>query len=287
LKKIRNTAIIFLLAWLVFAQSCMFFRISDKEAADSFNANGVKAEIRYDDIGGIQLHYVKTGQDSFPTLFFIHGSPGSWDAFKRYLEDTDLLQKFRMVSVDRPGFGYSNFGHALNLDEQSTIISVLLRQLKNGRPVYFIGHSLGGPMCVRLAIDNPGMAAGLVLLAAAIDPAQEKPEQWRKALMNNPLQYLVPGAMRPSNYELWYLKADLKKLKPEIQQADLPFIWMIHGNKDQMVPYENVAFAKQNFNANKLEVITINDANHFIPWSHYGIIKDVLMRLPMDSVGKH
>lgn len=287
MKKISYTAILFLMTWLVFAQSCMFFRISDKEAAASFTAKGIRGEIHYENVKGIQLHYVKTGADSFPTLFFIHGSPGSWDAFKQYLEDTDLLQKYRMVAIDRPGFGYSNFGQALNLDEQSAIISVVLKNIQNGHPVYFIGHSLGGPMCLRLAIDNPGMAAGLVLLSAAIDPALEKPEKWRKILMNNPLQYLAPGAMRPSNYELWYLKADLKKLKPEIQKANLPFIWMIHGSKDQMVPYGNVAFAKQYLESNKLEIITINNANHFIPWSHYNIIKNVLMRLPIESAGKH
>jgi hypothetical protein len=54
-----------------------------------------------------------------------------------------------------------------------------------------------------------------------------------------------------------------------------------------MVPYENVAFAKQYLDSNKLEIITINNANHFIPWSHYNIIKNVLMRLPIESAGKH
>lgn len=285
LKKLSYTAIIFLLAWLVFAQSCMFFRTSDKKAAESFTARGVKAEMIYLEVNGVSMHYVKTGNDTFPTLFFIHGSPGSWDAFKQYLEDSNLLARFRMISIDRPGFGYSNFGHALNLDEQSAIISVVLKSVANGKPVYFIGHSLGGPLCVRLAIDNPGMAKALVLLSAAIDPALEKPEKWRLLLMNNPLQYVAPGAMRPSNYELWYLKADLKKMQQEIQHAQLPYTWMIHGNKDQMVPYDNTLFAKKYFDPAKLKIITIEGANHFIPWSHYNRIKEVLMQLENQRFG--
>lgn len=238
------------------------------------------AQLFYEEVKGVKMHYVKTGADSLPTLFFIHGSPGSWDAFKDYLADSVLLAKFRMVAIDRPGFGYSDFGNAMNLADQSVVISLVMNTLYNGKPFYVIGHSLGGPLCVRLAIDNPGKISGLVLLSAAIDPALEKPEHWRKVFMNNPLQYLVPGAFRPSNYELWYLKADLTQLETDMKNADLPFAWMVHGDQDNMVPYANVAYAKSHFNPQKLEVITINGANHFIPWQHYNEIKAVLTRLP-------
>jgi pimeloyl-ACP methyl ester carboxylesterase len=257
----------------------MYFRISDKKAAASFTAVGVKGEILYLDINGTSIHYVKTGKPELPTLFFIHGSPGSWDAFKQYLQDSSLLTKYRMISVDRPGFGYSNFGHALNLDEQSAIISTILKKEANGRQLFLVGHSLGGPLCIRLAIDNPGMAAGLVLLSAAIDPALEKPEKWRLLMMNNPLQYLAPGAMRPSNYELWYLKADLKKLKLEITNTSLPFTWMMHGNKDKMVPYDNILFAKKYLDPTRLKIITLEGANHFIPWTNYNEVKALLLQL--------
>jgi pimeloyl-ACP methyl ester carboxylesterase len=259
----------------------MFFRTSDKKAAEKFETAGVKASIVYQQIGKYSMHYVKSGKDSFPTLFFIHGSPGSWDAFESYLRDSALLQRFRLISVDRPGFGYSNFGDALNLDEQSSLISKVLKSVNNGKPVYLVGHSLGGPLCIRLAIDNPGSFAGMVLLAAAIDPGLEKPEKWRLLFMNTPLQYLVPGAMRPSNYELWYLKTDLVKLKHEIPGASLPFCWMVHGDHDMMVSYKNVDFALANLDSSRLSVITITGANHFIPWSHFDIIKELLMKLPL------
>ena len=108
-----------------------------------------------------------------------------------------------------------------------------------------------------------------------------KPEKWRLLLMNNPLQFLVPGALRPSNYELWYLKKDLVKLKHDIPIADLPFCWMVHGDQDMMVPYSNVDFARANLDSARLDVITIKGANHFIPWTHYDIIKKILQKLPL------
>jgi pimeloyl-ACP methyl ester carboxylesterase len=58
---------------------------------------------------GHNLHYIETGNAQKPTLI-LHGSPGSWNAFKEYLQDTTLLKKYRMIAIDRPGFGYSDFG---------------------------------------------------------------------------------------------------------------------------------------------------------------------------------
>jgi len=270
---------IILFAWLVFAQSCMKFHISDEEAKKQFSEAGVLLQIENVEVDGFNMHYVKTGIDSFPTLLFVHGSPGSWDAFSRYLKDKELLAKYRMISIDRPGFGDSEFGKAKDLEEQSKLISPLLTFFKNNKPVYVIGHSLGGPMAVRLVADNPEYFSGMILLSGSEDPAEEKPEKWRPILYKTPLKFLVPGAFRPSNQELWYLKKDLVILKKDFSKITCP-VWIIHGDKDDMVPVGNAAFAKQMLvNAKKVETKILPGANHFIPWQHYAEIKEVLMGL--------
>jgi pimeloyl-ACP methyl ester carboxylesterase len=270
---------IILSAWLVFAQSCMKFHISDEDAKKQFSETGVALQTENVEVDGFNMHYVKTGNDSFPTLLFVHGSPGSWEAFSQYMKDKELLEKYRMISIDRPGFGDSEFGQAKNLEDQSALISPLLTFFNNHKPVYIIGHSLGGPMAVRLAVDNPQYFSGIVLLAGSVDPAEEKPEKWRPVLYKTPFRFLVPGAMRPSNEELWYLKKDLVILKKEFSKITCP-VYIIHGDKDDMVPVGNAAYAKQMLvNAKKVETKILPGANHFIPWQHYGEIKEVLMRL--------
>jgi len=136
--------LVFLVVWLVMAQSCLKLRISDNTAIKEFNKEGVNLFIKNILVNKRILHYVISGNDTAPTILFVHGSPGSWDAFKEYLKDKDLIKKYRLVAIDRPGFGYSNFGQALNLSDESIIISPLLQQLKNGKPIYLVGHSLGG-----------------------------------------------------------------------------------------------------------------------------------------------
>ena len=270
---------IILAVWVILAQSCMQFRISDNDAKKKFSDAGVALYTETVTVDGFNMHYVKTGNDSFPTLFFVHGSPGSWEAFSRYLEDKDLLAKYRMISVDRPGFGDSEFGNAKNLNDQSRLISPLLSLTKNSKPVYIIGHSLGGPMAIRLAADNPEFFLGIVLLAGSVDPAEEKPEKWRPILYRTPLKFLVPGAMRPSNEELWYLKNDLLLLKKDFSKIDCP-VYIIHGDKDNLVPVGNAAYAKEMLvNAKKVETKILPGASHFIPWQHYDEIKEVLMGL--------
>jgi pimeloyl-ACP methyl ester carboxylesterase len=222
---------------------------------------------------------VQTGKDTCPTIVFIHGSPGSWDAFEKYLLDKDLCKKFRLISIDRPGFGYSDFGSSLDLSEQSMIISPLFQLIQNQKPIYLVGHSLGGPMIVQLSADNPNTFKGLVIISGAIDVSLEPAEKWRPLFMNNPLKFLLPGAFKPSNEELWYLKKDLILMKPMFAKINCP-VHILHGNKDQFVDYGNLAFGAKAFvNAPSIDTITFQGANHFIPWTKFEEIKKVLMKL--------
>ncbi|MBI2730447.1 MAG: alpha/beta hydrolase [Sphingobacteriales bacterium] len=270
---------VFLILWLIMAQSCMKMRISDSRAKENFKKAGVVLTTVTVPVGNRHIHYAKTGNDTFPTIVFVHGSPGEWGAFAQYMEDKDLLAKFRMISIDRPGFGYSDYGNAEHMDKQAALIEPVLKQLQNGKPMYLAGHSLGGPMIVWLAGDNPAMYDGLVLLAASVDPAEEKTEGWRGVLDNTPLQFFVPGALRPSNTELKYFKKDVYALQQKFPLIKCK-VFIVHGMKDTFVPVGNAAYAeKKLINAASVETTLIPDANHFIPWMKYDVIKKVLLKL--------
>jgi pimeloyl-ACP methyl ester carboxylesterase len=270
----------FLLLWIVFAQSCMKFRISDRKAVIKFAKEGIPLTTETITVDGFKLHFTKTGNDSFPTLFFVHGSPGSWDAFSVYMKDPDLLAKYRMISIDRPGFGYSEFGDAKNLQEQSLLISPLLTYIDNKKPIYIVGHSLGGPMAIKLAADNANTFKGIVLLAASVAPAAEAPEKWRGFFKNSFFEYLLPGAFKPSNAEIWYLKKDLIPLAKQFAAITCK-VWILHGDKDKFVPVANAFYAaKMLVNAQSVQTTILKGAPHFIPWKPwYKDVKAVLMTL--------
>ncbi len=263
---------------------CFSFRISDKKAKADFKTANADLQLEDIEVNGFTLHYAKTGNDTLPILFFVHGTPGSWSAFRSYLKDTALQRKYQLISIDRPGFGKSNFGNAMNLSQQSKIISHLFTKLNKGKPIFLIGHSLGGPMICRLAIDNPGMISGLVILAGSQDPAAEKPEKWRPVLFKTSLNLLVPGSWRPSNEELWYLKKDLIELKYDLCKISCP-VYLAHGSKDILVPFSNVGYTmKMLTGTSKKEIIVFEDdieqvENHFLPSRKFNEIKQLLLTL--------
>lgn len=279
MKKMLLLSGLFLLSWLLFAQSCMSFRKSDKEEKIEFSKLNISLHTGTLKWDGRHIHYAYTGIDSLPTIFFIHGSPGSWDAFAEYMKDSQLLKKFRMVSIDRPGFGFSDYGMAQHLDIQSLWISQVFIQFNNHKPMFLAGHSLGGPLVIKLSADNPKLFSSLVLISGSIDPGEEEPEKWRPWLFKTSLNYLVPGAMRTSNEELWYLKKDLTSIKKDFFKITCP-VYFIHGAEDTWVPPGNVEYGKKLLvNSAKIEETIIPDANHFIPWTKFKEIRTILLKL--------
>lgn len=270
---------IFTGCWIILSQGCMKFRIQDSRAKMEFEQRGVQAGFYYTGSRQTGVHYVKAGSDTLPTLFFVHGSPGSWDAFKIYLMDTALMQHFRMIAVDRPGFGYSSFGTAFNLEEQSILINQVIQKENNQKPVHLVGHSIGGPVIVHLAENHPESFASLTILSGSISPYEEPKEYWRYLFMHTPLKVLMPGAFKPSNDEIIYFKKDLYHTDTMYAALTMP-VAFIHGDQDKFVTVKNVAYGKQKLRHNPhVKVIIIPGAGHFIPWEHFELIKKHLLSL--------
>ncbi len=278
-KYLKRILFISFIGWLIFAQSCMKFRISDTKARSAFLKKGIQANFVTLEVSGTTLHYVKTGSDNLPTLFFIHGSPGSWDAFKEYMMDSALLSHFRIISIDRPGFGFSNFGTAYHLQEQSDLIYNIIIKETNNKPFHLIGHSIGGPVIIKLAQDHHEAIASLTILSGSISPKDEPKEFWRYAFLYSPLKFLLPGAFSPSNAEILYFKKELVSLDKNYNRITMP-VTFIHGDNDKFVTINNVAYGKIKLAANPfVHTIIIPAAGHFIPWEHFNIIKQHLLSL--------
>ncbi len=284
-KRFKWGLLFFVTAWIIFAQSCMKFRISDRKAGAEFEQKGLHVSFLNLKTEGISLHYAKAGADTMPTLFLIHGSPGSWDAFKIYMMDTALLQRFRIISVDRPGFGFSDFGTAYDLEDQSRLINKIIQKENNQKPVHLAGHSIGGPVIIHLAENHPEAFASLTLLAGSISPYDEPKEYWRYFFMYTPLKWLMPGAFKPSNNEIIYFKKDLYHIDTMYAALQMP-ITFIHGDNDGFVTVKNVEYGKKKLLHNPaVKLIIIPGASHFIPWEHFDIIKDHLLSLGVKAAG--
>jgi pimeloyl-ACP methyl ester carboxylesterase len=271
--------LVILFTWLILAPGCMTFRMSDDKARADFQKKGLELKTEFIKVNERQIHYTMVGNDSLPTLIFIHGSPSSWSSFEYFMKEPSLLFHYRMVSVDRPGFGFSGFGDAVTLAEQSVLLLPILDVVKNGKPVYLAGHSLGGPLVIKMAADFPEAVKGIMLMAGSVDPELEPAENWRIQAAKFPFYYLLPGAFRPSNTELVYFKKDIIALADDFSKVTCE-VYLLHGDKDTWVPVGNVDYARKKLvNAAKVETLIFKGGNHFIPWTFKKEIAEALISM--------
>ncbi|WP_299457012.1 alpha/beta hydrolase [uncultured Microscilla sp.] len=246
----------------------MKFRMSDQKIKAYFEARSTPVKIERYKASNRQIRYIATGADTLPMVIFVHGAPGGLDAFKEFLADSNLTNKAHLVAVDRPGYGYSGFGKSEpSIQKQAELLRPLLDLNHSGRPAILVGHSYGGPIVARMAMDYPHKVAALVLAAPAIDPDNEKVFWISYPIDYAVLRWMVPPAFRVANDEKLHHAQQLSLLKNDWKKLKLPITY-IHGKKDILVPFANTAFAKKMMVNAQLEVITKDKMNHFIPWTH-------------------
>jgi pimeloyl-ACP methyl ester carboxylesterase len=137
------------------------FEISPKEMVDYFKDKPQQPRFVSYTALNHQMFYAETGSDTNQLVLFVHGAPGTWDNYMKYLGDTALMHRGHLVAVDRPGFGKSGYGKSVtSIEEQAAMIRPILDSNKCGKPAILIGHSLGGPVIARIAMDYPDKVGG-------------------------------------------------------------------------------------------------------------------------------
>ena len=105
---------IFFVGILVLMNSCMTMRTSTKAIVSKFNKKGITPIIKTVSFEGKTLRYMMS--DTFdvqkPTILFVHGAPGSLSNFDTYMQDSILREKVNLITIDRLGYGFSDFGKA-------------------------------------------------------------------------------------------------------------------------------------------------------------------------------
>jgi pimeloyl-ACP methyl ester carboxylesterase len=258
---------------------CFSFRMSQEDVEKSFAGRALKPVFHDIRAGDRTIHYAEIGPDSLPVAFFVHGSPGSWSAWVDFFKDDTLLRVVKMVAVDRPGFGNSSgFGRGEpSLEKQAAYLKPVVEAVKKpGRKLILVGHSLGGPLIARMAMDYPALIDGLVFVAASNDPDLEPREWYRKPGDFFLIRWLLPKSLRASNHEIIGLKPELERMVPRWQTIQQPSI-VIQGENDVLVDPGNAEFRNVLVNA-PVELVLVPGMNHFVPWSHPHLIRAAILR---------
>jgi pimeloyl-ACP methyl ester carboxylesterase len=275
-----------LVLWAIAVQTyCFNMRTADSEWPAKMERQGQMLAPRFLDVPsfiGRNIHSVTlNGNDSLPFIVFVHGSPGAADAYLTYLADTAISRVAQMAAIDRPGFGYtSGFGiPEPSQAAQAAAVLAVVDHLALNQKVILVGHSLGGPVICRFAMDYPERTAGLVIVAGSIDPTQEKHPWWQTVVDVPPVKWLTPKPLWTSNAEIIPLEQELKEMLPLWPRITCP-VRILHAVNDRLVPVANADFARRMLtNCPDLKVEILPDGDHFILWSRQDVVRKAIMEV--------
>ncbi len=253
------------------------FHRSDVQLRKIFETRKVAVQIQAYFVAGRQIRYAAAGKPGNPLVIFVHGAPGSLDAFADYLADPELLQHFHLISVDRPGFGASGYGDAVtSIGQQAAMLSPLLHLNQHDRAPLLVGHSYGGPIVGRVAMDYPEQVGALLMLAPAVDPDLEK-VYWvsypaRLKLIRN----LLPKVWKVTNDEKLQHQAELRKMLHRWTEITQPTT-VIQGRKDKIVNPKNADLLEREMKKTEVKTIYHPRLDHMLPWKGKALVKKVIM----------
>jgi 2-succinyl-6-hydroxy-2,4-cyclohexadiene-1-carboxylate synthase len=142
-------------------------------------------------------------------LVLVHGftqTMGAWEPMTATLAET-----FQVVRVDLPGHGGSA---AVDLDFADTVAAIG----DAGGTATYVGYSMGGRLCLRLAVDRPDLVQSLVLIGASPGVADDD-ERAERRTSDEALADEIERIGTAAFLERWLAQPMFATLQPEA--ADL------------------------------------------------------------------
>ncbi|MFG0633564.1 alpha/beta fold hydrolase [Pseudomonas sp. xss_2] len=263
---------------------------------------------------GVEIFYKDWGPRDAQVIHFHHGWPLSaddWDAQLLFFLD----QGFRVVAHDRRGHGRSSqVGDGHDMDHYADDVAAVVEHLGTQGAVH-VGHSTGGGEVVRYITRHPKDPVAKAVLIAAVPPLMVKTEanpgglpksvfdDFQVQTATNRAQffhdvpagpfygYNRPGAEPAEGVILnWWRQGMMGSAKAhhdgivafsqtdfteDLKRITIPVLVM-HGDDDQIVPYENSGPRSAELLSNGI-LKTYQGYPHGMPTTHADVINADLL----------
>jgi len=255
--------------------------MNDNKIIKTFSKKGISVTVDHLDIMNRKVRVVATeakAEDS-TLIVFVHGAPGSWDAFKKYMLDSAFLSRGRLVAYDRPGYGESGKESMTGISDQADVLKQIIEKYKLPT-VVVIGHSYGCPIVGNIAARYPELIDKAVMIAPLNDPDNE-PIFWVSYFAKwKTTKWLLPKDMQNAGDEKFSHAEELEKMKHLWAQLKVPTLH-IHGSKDMLAPSDpNIAWSKNKLPQDILRLEVCEGEGHLVLWQAFyrtsGLILDFI-----------
>ena len=244
------------------------------------------------------VEYKLEGSSDGFTLLFFHGTPGGYD------QGIEAEAGLQTLTISRPGYLGTPLSTGATPAEQASAALALLDTLEIGK-VGVMGASGGGPVAYTFAATYPERTIGLAAMEAISHsvPAAElgipssdvafwlmiqslvlsqddegvvkqiaQNESDRARLAEQPETQAEVAGMIWSMWPPSMRKPGFDNDMSQFESLDLPLesiqvpTLIVHGTKDQSVPYEHAEYAAARIKGSKLHAV--EGAGHMMPFAH-------------------
>ena len=206
-------------------------------------------------------------------LVFVHGTPGSLRAFRDYLTDPLLRERFHLIAVSRVGWTVGADFKEPSLAAQAWALRPILEMDRSGRGAILMGHSYGGPVIARAAMDHTELVGGLVFVAATADPELSGP-RWYNHLTHWWPDFILGDRLMGANEEIMAVRGQLEEMRPGWEKLTIPAL-IVQGDADSLVHPENADFLHEKLANSRL--LPRPGGDHFILWGDMPVIRDAIL----------
>ena len=229
-------------------------------------------------LGDVEYIEVDTGFEDGKAkqlIVFVHGTPGSFTTFMHYMNDSLMQEHFHMISVTRPGWVERNAEKVSSLDEQAAALEPLLRMDRSGKGTILMGHSYGGPVIAKTAMEYSELVSGLVFVATTGDPELSGPRWYNRLAVVIP-RFILGSGLKGANAEIMPLRPQLESILSGWEELEMPVL-IIQGGRDRLVNPRNAEFMQRMLVNAEVTYMWREGQGHFVLWEEAGLIVDSII----------
>jgi pimeloyl-ACP methyl ester carboxylesterase len=199
-----------------------------------------RISIQYVQVEGRRVRYLVVGEGE--PVILVHGLSASTHWWIRNV--AELARHYRVYLIDLPGFGAMRFPRSRFVLTNAASWLLSWMEAVGLKRAHFIGHSMGGYICMWIAAHSPETVSSLVLVAPAVRPHVRTVTGYFVPLLVG-VRYATPSflpilffdALRAGPLTLLRTTRDLIALdvQEDIQAVSVPTL-LIWGENDTLVP---------------------------------------------------
>ncbi len=229
-------------------------------------------------LGDVEYIEIDTGFEDGKAkqlIVFVHGTPGSFTTFMHYMNDSLMQEHFHMISVTRPGWVERNAEKVPSLDEQAAALEPLLRMDRSGKGTILMGHSYGGPVIAKTAMEYSELVSGLVFVATTGDPELSGPRWYNRLAVVIP-RFILGSGLKGANAEIMPLRPQLESILSGWEELEMPVL-IVQGDRDRLVNPRNAEFMQRMLVNAEVTYMWREGQGHFVLWEEAELIVDAII----------